>query len=155
MSPKKKCPYCGRTFLPSRYHPNQSVCTSSDCRRKQRSDYHRRKVEEDPSYREQCRLSQQKWREANPNYMKQYLLKRRRIKRSLTERSPIVTELQQLLDLAKKGRVLELKAFDAAIVLVRPKRPASKKNTSVFQKKALARAKIVVLEGLLRAFLAK
>ena len=139
--------------MPSRFHPNQRVCNSVDCQRRRRADYHRRKLDEDPAYREQCRLSQKKWREANPHYMKRYLAKRRALKHRSTSESPVVHELERLLDLARNDRVLDLTWADATILLVWPSKTAGEKNTFAFKKNTLARAKLIVLQGPLRAIL--
>ena len=61
------CPYCNETFVPSRYRPDQVVCSASECQRERRAAYHRKKLEDDSDYREQCRESQRHWREAECN----------------------------------------------------------------------------------------
>lgn len=143
MNRKKKCLYCKKRFEPSRYHPNQTVCSSTECQRRRRTEYHRRKLREDPEYREQCSLSRQKWREAHPGYMKRYLRKRCRMSRPL----------ERLLDLARTNRVVDLKATEATILLIYPKQAPGDKSTFGMKKNILAHAKIVVLLGLKRAFL--
>ena len=150
---EKTCPYCKQRFLPSRFHPDQLICSSADCQRRRRADYYQRKLGEDPGYQEQCRHSQRKWREENPNYMKRYLAKRRALKRSLTGESSVVNELERLLDLARNNRVLDLKSSDATILLVCPKDTAGEKNTFAFEKNTLAHAQLIVLQGFLRAVL--
>ena len=52
------CRYCTQNFSPSRYHPDEQICSSAECQRRRRADYHRKKVFEDPAYREQCLDSQ-------------------------------------------------------------------------------------------------
>jgi len=150
---EKTCPYCKQRFLASRFHPEQRVCSSFDCQRQRRADYHQRKFKEDPEYQEQCRHSQQKWREENPHYMKRYLANRRALKRSLTGESSVISELERLLDLARNNRVLDLKSSDATILLVCPKDATGEKNTVAFEKNTLAHAKLIVLQGSLRVVL--
>ena len=150
---EKTCPYCKQRFLPSRFHPDQRICSSADCQRRRRADYHQRKLDEDPGYQEQCRHSKEKWREENPNYMKRYLAKRRARNRSSTGDSSVVNELERLLDLARNNRVLDLKSFDATILLVCPKDTAGENNTFAFEKNTLAHAQLIVLQGSLRAVL--
>jgi hypothetical protein len=135
---EKTCSYCKQRFLPSRFHPDQRICSSADCQRRRRAEYHQRKLGEDPGYREQCRHSQEKWRQENPNYMKRYLAKRRALKRSLTGESSVVNELERLLDLARNNRVLDLKSSDATILLICPKDKAGEKNTFALEKNTLA-----------------
>jgi hypothetical protein len=59
-------------FQPSKYQPEQAVCSSPDCQRQRRADYHRNKVATDPEYAESCRESARKWRKLKPGYWKQY-----------------------------------------------------------------------------------
>ena len=44
-----RCPYCRESFEPSRYHPDQIVRNGPTCQRRRRVDYHRQKVDNDPS----------------------------------------------------------------------------------------------------------
>jgi len=69
------CRYCEQEFRHSIYHPHQAVCSSSDCQRRRRADYHRERIAADPSYRALCTDSQTYWKEKNPNYAKQYRAK--------------------------------------------------------------------------------
>jgi hypothetical protein len=66
------CPYCGTKFWPSIYHPNQHICSKSDCRRRWRNEYHRQKYRADAEYRLICRDSNQKWRAQNGGYQRRY-----------------------------------------------------------------------------------
>jgi hypothetical protein len=59
-------------FHHSRFHPDQVVCSSPDCQRRRRADYHRKKLAEDAEYRAQCKDSKTHWRENNPDYLKRY-----------------------------------------------------------------------------------
>ena len=111
MSPRR-CPYCHEGFEPSRYRPDQVVCSRPDCQRKRRTAYHRRKVLGDPDYRAQCRDSQKKWRDANPSYDRDY-----RAARARTRRRPDET-LARLLDGVKNNVALDLKACTAEVWLV-------------------------------------
>jgi hypothetical protein len=150
---EKTCAYCKRKFRPSRFHPEQTVCASSDCQRRRRADYHKRKLASDPAYLEQCRHSQKKWRDENPDYMKDYLASRRTLKRSSARDSGVVKGLQRLLDLARNNRVFDLKSSHATILLVCPENTARQKNTLAFEKNTLAHAKLIVLQGSIRALL--
>jgi hypothetical protein len=66
------CLYCKCTFLRSPYRPQQTVCSRPECQRRRRADYHRRKLEADPEYRQIAHDSQKKWREAHPDYLPHY-----------------------------------------------------------------------------------
>lgn len=71
----RKCPFCKNRFLPSRYRPEQRVCSRKQCQQRRKREYHRRKLESDPESRQTCRDSQRKWRERHPDYQRQYRLK--------------------------------------------------------------------------------
>ncbi len=111
MSPRR-CPYCQNRFEPSRYRPDQLVCSREDCQRKRRAAYHRQKVLRDPDYRAQCRDSQKKWRDANPLYDRDHRAARSRPRR------PQVDTLARFLDGAKNNVALDLKACKAEVWLV-------------------------------------
>jgi hypothetical protein len=66
------CVYCEQSFEPSKYRPDQKVCSRPECQRRRRSDYHRRKLAADPEYAQVVRDSQKKWRDAHPGYQKAY-----------------------------------------------------------------------------------
>jgi len=137
---QKPCPYCKRKFQSSRYRPDQKVCSSLECQRRRRTDYHRKKLAEDVLYREQCRDSQRKWRENNPAYMQNYRAELRR-KEPLGNKSSLLRELRQLLKLAKNNVVLDLKSLDASVWLVSGKGVFSEKNILAF-------AKVIVLQAI-------
>lgn len=133
------CRYCIHEFRPSRYHPDQKVCSSRDCQRRRRTEYHRKKLVEDAAYREQCRDSQQKWREKNPHYMKSYWADRRSGDRLNTKQS-LTSELNRLLKLVKNNSAVDLRSLDASIWLV---------STDGFcEKNNLASAKVIIVQGI-------
>jgi hypothetical protein len=134
------CKYCIQKFRRSRYHPDQKVCSSGDCQRRRCTDYHREKLVEDPVYREQCRDSQQKWREKNPHYMKRYWAKRRAGDSLNAKKSRLMSELNQLLKLAKNNSAVDLRSLDASIWLVSP--------DGLREKNSLASAKIIIVLGI-------
>src|SRR6267154_209607 len=100
---KKPCTYCKQEFYPSRYRPDQRVCSSTDCQRRRRTDYHRQKLATDPVYQEQGRDSQKKWREKNPGYMKRYRAKHRIGCHRDVERSRSLNLLNRLADSVKNN----------------------------------------------------
>ena len=66
------CPYCHQPFRPSPYRPDQRVCRRPECQRRRQREYHQRKLATDEAYRQTCRDSQRKWREAHPAYPQEY-----------------------------------------------------------------------------------
>jgi hypothetical protein len=115
-----------------------------ECQRRRRNNYHRKKLAEDFVYREQCRDSQKKWREKNPSYMQRYRAGRRAQERSIGKGARLIRELNRLLNLAKNNVALDLRCLDVSIWLVCPSGVVNAKNN-------LARAKVIVLQGILDA----
>ncbi len=70
--PPRCCPFCQQAFQPSRRRPDQVVCSRPVCQARRRRDYRRRKRRTDPEYAEVVRDSRRKWREAHPDYQKNY-----------------------------------------------------------------------------------
>lgn len=62
------CLFCAQLFVPSAFRPQQRVCGQPACQRRRRKDYHQRKIQTDPEYRQICLESQQKWRTHHPDY---------------------------------------------------------------------------------------
>jgi hypothetical protein len=142
----KTCPYCGNQFKPSRSHPHQVVCSSGDCQRRRRADYHRKKLIKDPLYRALCQDSQEMWKQRNPEYMKQYRASQRETKPGRPAVRPAVRELERLLSLAKNTLVKNTSAFQvrryaSGVWLVTPKNMAADKNT-------FAPAHVIVIQGI-------
>ena len=142
----RKCPYCGQQFKPLRSHPHQMVCSSGDCQRRRRADYHRKKLKKDPLYRALCQDSQETWLEQNPEYMKRYRAGQREAKPDRTAVDPLVIELKRLLTCVKNNLVKNTSAILVTrcapnIWVLAPKRKADDKNTS-------APTHVVVIHGL-------
>jgi hypothetical protein len=133
---EKLCIYCKKEFRPSRYRPDQRVCSESDCQRRRRTVYHRRKLAKDPGYRDQCRDSQKKWREKNPEYTKAYRASRQRTR---AVQSHLVRRLSQLLDLAKNNVAFDLRSLNASVWFVCPNGLINEENT-------LVSAQVIVVE---------
>lgn len=70
--PCRCCRFCQQSFEPSKFRPDQSACSRPDCQRRRRGEYHRRKIGTDSEYAEVVRDSRRKWREAHPDYQKNY-----------------------------------------------------------------------------------
>ena len=66
------CCHCGEFFSPSPRHKNQSYCLKPVCRRARKASWKRNKLQTDPDYRYNHKLSNQKWAKANPGYWKGY-----------------------------------------------------------------------------------
>jgi hypothetical protein len=80
------CPYCKKEFLRSRFHPEQVVCSSPECQRHRRADYHRKKLAEGAMYKMACEDCKKEWKRNNPGYQQRYrtVARRRNDRTSLT-----------------------------------------------------------------------
>ena len=67
---QRLCRFCQHSFEPSKFRPDQSVCSQPDCQRRRRTEYHRRKIATDPVYAQVVGESRKKWRDAHPDYQK-------------------------------------------------------------------------------------
>ncbi|MGD0581225.1 MAG: hypothetical protein ABSC08_20200 [Bryobacteraceae bacterium] len=108
---QKVCPYCAQEFIPSRFHQGQVVCSSSDCQRRRRADYHRRKLAEDPEYRAQCKDSKAKWKEDHPSYPERYRAMAKKGDGARHPHSPSIDDLLRLLRHAKNTSAKNNSAF--------------------------------------------
>jgi hypothetical protein len=115
---ERRCLYCQQVFQPSKFQLRQTVCDETECQRKRRTDYHRKKIASDPEYREVCRDSPRKWRSQNPEYWKQYRQKcpaaaeRNRQQQKLRDRK------RRLCHLANNTSALDLKHAVAQVWLI-------------------------------------
>jgi len=66
------CLHCYEDFDQSPRHKKQKYCEKLECQRARKSDWQRRKLLTDPEYRSGQKLSNKKWKEANPDYWKIY-----------------------------------------------------------------------------------
>jgi hypothetical protein len=130
-----RCPYCRACFVPSRFHPDQLVCAAAACQRRRRSEYHRQKLHDDPSYREQCRDSQRSWREEHPDYMRTYRSRQAKVRAE----EPGVHEV--LAGLLRNKKAIELTQYPARVWLI---------SSEALVKNTLALAHVIVVEGLVR-----
>jgi len=118
--PSRCCRYCQQSFQPSKYRPDQTVCSATACQRERRTNYHRQKIAADAEYTQVVRDSQRKWREANGDYQRQYRQKNpaaveqnRREQRQRDRR-------RRVQKLVKNNVALDLKRCAAEVWLVGP-----------------------------------
>lgn len=136
------CPFCGNGFQPSQYHPNQRICSSPECQRRRRRDYHKTKLANDPVYKEQCQDSQKIWRSKNRSYMKHYRAKLKAVHECSAVKSSLLQELRRVRLLVKNTLAKEVSHCDADVWLVSRTGSGSVKNT-------LASAQIIVIAKLM------
>ena len=141
MRPSRSCRYCQQIFQPSIYRPEQCVCSQPACQRQRRSDYQRERIHNDATYAEDVRASQKKWRQANPDYWKQY---RQRHPQSVERNRKQQHERDQkrrVVNLAKMNLALDLKREASEVWFVGPVVKDLAKNN-------LAQSKVFICQGL-------
>lgn len=117
MSELRTCPFCGKEFRPSKYHPDQCVCSAHSCQQKRRSAFHRAKVLQDPSYAEQCRESRRKWRANNKPFLQEYR-KSRRLESARVAQEKQNERLKKLFALVESSAVFNLRDWSTEVWLV-------------------------------------
>ena len=81
--PERKCEMCGKAFIPNKYRPNQSVCSSLECQyqrqlsnmkswRNANPNYFKYKESQDKSWKQACRERSLEWRRKHKEYLQLY-----------------------------------------------------------------------------------
>jgi hypothetical protein len=140
---ERRCRYCEKTFRPSKYQPQQTVCGESLCQKRRRTEYRQQKLKTDEEYRQVCRDSSRKWRSENPDYWKRYREKHPEAVAQNREKQQGRDGKQRLLDLANNTSVLDLKRSAAAVWLLNGEAADLANNNSVS-------GKVFVIEALPR-----
>ena len=120
MSTSSCCPYCQQLFTPSVYRPQQVVCGRLECQRRRRREYHRRKRATDAEYRQTTRNSQKKWRDAHPDYLREYRARHPAVVAGNRQRQRVRDQKARLAFLEKNNLALDLKRSVAKVWLVGP-----------------------------------
>src|SRR5215831_1668425 len=115
---ERRCRYCQKVFLPSKFQPKQAVCCEAQCQRRRSADYHRQKIASDPEYRQVCRDSPRKWRARNPNYWKQYRENHPETVERNRQQQKVRDRKRHLRNLANDNSAFELKHSAAQIWLL-------------------------------------
>jgi hypothetical protein len=125
------CRFCHQFFEPSKFRPDQSICSHSECQRHRRNEYHHRKITSDSEYAATVRESRRKWRNAHPDYQRKY----RQLHEAAVERN---RQLQHRRDsrrrlqlLVKNNLALDLKTCSGEAWLVGPAEADLVKNNLV------------------------
>ena len=136
MSKARRCLYCQTSFLPSIYRPQQEVCGQPECQR--RTDYHRKKIADDPEYHQVVMESQEKWRAQHLDYDKQRRQANPKLVENNRQRQRYRDQKRRLLRLAKNNLALDLKHSASEVWLFGPKLCNLDKNN-------LASAQVLIL----------
>ena len=138
---QRPCRFCQCLFTRSRFHPEQAVCSSAECQKGRRREYHRRKVAGDSVYRQVCNDSSQKWRAQNPGYWQRY----RQAHPDQAEQNRVHQhtrdQKRRVRDLANNTLALDLKSCAAGVWLFGPAAGHLANNT-------LATTQVFIVEGL-------
>ena len=126
--PARSCRYCQRSFQPSKYRPDQGVCSHPDCQRRRRAEYHRAKMQSDSDYAMVVRDSQKKWRDAHPDYQKRYWRTHERAAERNRHLQPQRDRKRHLAELVKNNVALDLKHSAAEVWLIGEVEPDLVKN---------------------------
>jgi len=118
---KNTCCHCLTLFTPAFKHPHQKCCGRKKCVLAGRAKLQKKKMDEDPDYRENQKLSNQKWLEKKPDYWKKY--RKRNPDKTLKNRM-----MQQIRNLKRAGTKppavrLNLEELIAKMYLVNPAQP--------------------------------
>jgi hypothetical protein len=140
---ERRCRYCEKTFQPSKYQPQQPVCSQTDCQKRRRTEYRQQKLKTDEEYRQVCRDSSRKWRSRNPEYWKRYREKHPDAVAQNRQKQQGRDGKQRLLDLANNTSALDLKHSAAAVWLLNGEAASLANNNSVS-------GKVFVIEALPR-----
>jgi hypothetical protein len=137
MSHRRVCPFCGKEFQPSKYHPRQIVCSEEGCQQKRRSAFHRKKVAQDPAYAKQCRESRKKWRINNRPRVAEYR-KLRRLDLARATNEQITKQRKELINLIGSSGVFNLRRYTVEVWCVCDDNPKH-------VEKILAAANLIIL----------
>ena len=74
MLKRKRCQNkdCGVLFIPCLQVPKQEFCSKKECQQARKREWNRKKLASDSEYREARKDAQQRWKDKNPNYWKDY-----------------------------------------------------------------------------------
>lgn len=118
--PPRLCVYCDRTFEPSRFRPDQRVCSEAACQKRRRAEYHKNKIATDPDYAQVVRDSRRKWREAHPSYQAEYWRTHEHAADRNREQQRHRDRKRHVTNLVKNNVALDLKRSAAEVWLLGP-----------------------------------
>jgi hypothetical protein len=129
--PPRCCPYCQQAFHPSKRRPDQAVCSRPECQARRHNEYRRKKRLADPEYAQVVRDSRRKWREAHPNYQKNYWQTHPDAAARNRQQQQQRDQKRRVSLLVKNTLVLDLKHCAAEVWLAGPLAGDLVKNTLV------------------------
>jgi len=139
MHPSRRCLYCHGLFLPSKYRPQQVVCSQPACQRRRKSEYHRQKLKQDAVYRQVVRDSQKQWWSEHPAYQAQRRQRRPELARKNREQQRARDQKRRLVRLVRNNVALDLKRSAAEVWLLGP-------QLGVLDRNNLASAQVLIYQ---------
>jgi len=137
------CRFCQRPFEPSRFHPEQTVCSDKRCQQLRRSQCRKQQLLLDAEYRQVCRDSARKWRASHAGYWTQYrVAKPESVARNRAQQRQRDLR-RRLADLANNNSALDLKSSVAGVWFLGPAAEDLANNN-------LAAAQVFILQDILR-----
>jgi len=138
--PPRCCSYCQQAFQPSKRRPDQAVCSRPECQTRRRNEYRRRKRLTDPEYAQVVCDSRRKWREAHPDYQKNYWRTHPKAATRNRQQQCQRDQKRRVRLLVKNTLVLDLKHSAAEVWLVGPLAGDLVKNILVSSKLLILQA---------------
>ena len=71
----RRCPICGKQFVPRPQVQQQQICSSAECQRERKRRWQQAKRQTDPAYNIGQREHAKKWADLHPNYSRNYRAK--------------------------------------------------------------------------------
>jgi hypothetical protein len=102
----KICACCSEPFIARPQVPNQAFCANPACQRERRQQWQRKKLLDDPFYRENQQDAQRAWRTRNPDYSRHY----RAVNPEYTQKNR-----EQQRSRSQEGQSLEKQTSDVSI----------------------------------------
>jgi len=72
MESQRRCLACGQSFTPRPCVRRQQYCSAVECQKTRRRLTQKRKMAEDPDYRDNQKRAQKQWRDSHPSYWRDY-----------------------------------------------------------------------------------
>jgi hypothetical protein len=135
------CGYCQQSFQPTKYRPDQSVCSEANCQRRRRADYHRQKIATDQEYAQVVRDSRKKWRDEHPDYQKNYWRTHGEAAERNRQQQRRRDRQRRVQNLVKNNSALDLKRSAAEVWLLGP-------GSSHLEKNNLASCRLFIFQSL-------
>lgn len=118
---KNTCCHCHTLFIPADKHPHQKCCGRKKCVLAGRAKLQKKKMDNDPIYRENQKAANEEWLAKNPDYWEKY--RKKNPDKTLKNRI-----MQQVRNLKRAGAKppavkLNLEELVAKMYLVNPTQP--------------------------------